>query len=175
MGDENFMIYGGVRLNKSEVSQTKTKTLQDASGKKEKVYIVNFKNGVKAAYRGAAPNTTFTPSITSNLSKTDYAQTDVYGVMGLELSGSKNKADRIEITNGSIIGVDVSHDGGGDSVKVHGSKADTRTTSFETGSYMAQGGIYTDKGDDTQIRQANRAEYTEKGTFVNEGIHRVNL
>ncbi len=99
MGD--YIIHGGVRLNKNEI-QHKGQT-RDADGKKH--YIVYFKNGQAMSYTGGTKDAT----ISTWGNNAENSASSVYGVMGLEITGSL-KSDNITIFHSQIIGIDVSND-----------------------------------------------------------------
>lgn len=172
----DFITFGGVKLEKNQVAKTSKRTLSNEYGKSETYYIVEFKNGQKAAY---------TESKNGSISASNdpaFAKTNIYGVMGLELIGTKNNMDEINITNSNIKYVDVSGDGGGDSVKVtnstvHASMKDYDFVGNALSNLGVHGEIITDKNDNTEIKHAFETEYTREGQmFIHDakrwGVHR---
>jgi len=107
MTEPNQITFGGVKLNKNEIVQTSTKTLKNKYGKTEKYFVVKFKNGVEAAYRGTIGGEAY---ISSSSDVTQWNTTNIYGVMGLELKGNKKRTDFINIDCSSIKYVDVIDD-----------------------------------------------------------------
>ena len=167
------MNFGGVKLQKSEVASTKTKTVKDYYGKAVKLFMVNFKNGVKVAYKQSANNA----SIFSGKNNTwNSTNTNINFVEGLELKGTNNRDD-ITVRGGSISGIDVSRDGGGDTVKVTLADSDNSGVSSDDVSpnILCGGMIWTDKQDETQIRNFGDKNYSRKGSYSNGGVHRNDL
>ena len=171
---DNFITLGGVKLRKSEVATYKTSTVAtNQYGGKEQVYVVEFKNGIKATYRGAQNNSTMPAYISSKKDVTEWTNTEVWGVMGLELKGT-NTLDKVDVTEGSIIGIDVSGDKYSDQVTINRSKVDKRNPSLEF--YAGdRGRINVDKYDNTEILQfgdSGKASYTKDG-IPYHGIYRA--
>ena len=167
------MNFGGVKLQKSEVASTKTKTVKDYYGKAVKLFMVNFKNGVKVAYQQSANNA----SIFSGKNNTwNSTNTNINFVEGLELKGTNNRDD-ITVRGGSISGIDVSRDGGGDTVKVTLADSDESgvASDYVSSSILGGGTIWTDKQDETQIRNFGDKNYSRKGSYSNGGVHRNDL
>ena len=166
------MNFGGVKLQKSEVASTKTKTVKDYYGKAVKLFMVDFKNGVKIAYKQSTNNA----SIFSGKNNTwNSTNTNINFVEGLELKGTNNRDD-ITVRGGSINGIDVSKDGGGDTVKV--TLADSDKSGVSSGNVspniLGGGTIWTDKQDETQIRNYGDKNYSHKGSSLN-GVYRNDL
>ena len=170
----NDFTFGGVRLKKSEVATYKTSTVAtNQYGGTEKVYVVEFKNGIKATYRGAQNNSTMPAYISSKKDVTAWTNTEVWGVMGLELKGTNTK-DKMDITEGSIIGIDVSGDNYSDDITINRSKVDKRNPSLEFYS-GSKGRINVDRHDNTEILQfgdSGKNSYTKDG-IPYHGIYRA--
>ena len=98
----DYIDFGGVQLKANEIKNKEVKTVTRRDGKEEQVYIVNFKNGVNVAYRGAETTPAgFPPYIlSSNIGGAPFQNTNIYAVMGLELQGSKKYEDAISIVGG---------------------------------------------------------------------------
>ena len=159
----NEIIFGWVKLDSTQVTKRTQKTLNNKYGKSEKYYIVEFKNGQKVSY-------TQSNGYISAHENAAYSTTDINGVMGLELIGSKN-IDKINITNSEIKYVDVSGDGGGDDVKVTDCIADNSNESNFDGNvfdrFGSHGEIITDKDDNTKIKNRSEDGYTKDGKMMN--------
>ena len=159
MADERIS-FGGVTLKKSEVAGTKTEIVRDRYGKTAKKYIVNFKNGVKVAYTESPKGSTI---FSQRTKPTDYAETTANYVNDLEMIGSKQFQNHVNIHGGSVNGIDVA-DNAYDSVTVNRAEASHSTpSSISSKSILSGGTIWKDKGDDTQIRNWGDGEYTTKG------------
>ena len=80
-------------------------------------------------------------------------------------------SDKVDF--GSINGIDVSKDGGGDTVKV--TLADSDKSGVSSGNVspniLGGGTIWTDKQDETQIRNYGDKNYSHKGSSLN-GVYR---
>lgn len=174
MTDGLTMNFGGVDLKKSEVASTKTKIVKDKDGKDAKLFMVDFKNGVKVAYKQSPKVFGTNPSIFS--SKNDIGNpttTTVNFVEGLELKGTATDMNDITVNGGSVNGIDISDNGGGDTVKV--TYADADKSGAESGSVspkiLSRGVILTDKQDQTLIKNTNDKDYSQGGSIF--GTHRV--
>ena len=146
------MNFGGVKLKKSEVASTKTKTVKDYYGKAVNLFMVDFKNGVKVAYKQSSNKFGVTPSIYArNDNNVDKSITNANFVEGLELKGSKKMND-ITISGGSVAGIDVAN-GGYDVVSVRSADNDNSGVASGTVStkILSGGTVWTDKIDETHI------------------------
>ncbi len=167
MADE-FLILGGVRLNKADVKSYRETVVKNSYGKSEKRFVVVFKNSTQVAFRAGNGG-----SISSTLNKTtENISTNIYGVMGLEIKGSQKYRDEINVSNSEVIGIDVTDGGGYDEVTITNSKS-RRVSQFgvehesalDTGKGALPpilGDIKSDKGDHIIIDERSK----------NSGIHR---
>lgn len=134
--------FGGVMVNPEEIKSKKV--LVDDSGNTK--YIIEFKNGVKAAYMNTE---NYKASLTSIFAgETNYVTSN--NVTGLEIEGS-NKKDIITITGGSVANIDVSNDKSSDTVAVtisEGKLSQLALTPRKTGF----GDIETTKQDEVILR-----------------------
>ena len=171
------IYFGGVKLNKSEVNSTETKIVKDKHGNEETVYIVNFKNGVKASYRGGENSPSSNSYISATTNDSDaFAHTNVYDVFGLELHGNSNSGDKISIVGGSIVGVDVSNDDKTDVVNITGTDVHESSYGVLSNPPVYDGQVLVNKQDKTSILQAGETQATEKGYAIGPnglGIHRI--
>lgn len=173
----DYITFGGVNLKKSEVKSMETKIIKDKHGNEEKVYIVNFNNGVKASYRGGE-NTSYSNSYISspNINDAKFSNTNVYSVFGLELQGSANHQDQISIVGGSIVGVDVSNDDNADSVNITCAGVHEDSYGVFTEPPVFEGQVRVSKEDKTRIVQEGETTVTKDGSPLRPngfGVHRV--
>lgn len=145
MAGNDFIIYGGVKLDKSQV--LRKYTVLDRDGKER--YVVDFKNGTRVAYTKGANKDA---RIDSGVATDSVNLTGIYNVMGLELQGSQ-KQDVIGVNNSTVIGIDVSGDDNLDMVDVHNSKGTfgARTISARRDYNFGDGIIELDKHDEARI------------------------
>lgn len=169
------ITFGGVRLNKTEVAKTGVKNVENPlTGDSRKVFVVEFKSGVKAAYSGSEKMQGFPSFLSSKINPSDIAKTEALGILGLEITGNTQKQDEIEVTNGTLIGIDIA-DSGHDSVQVHGAKQSKEypSSSNNQGLPPSSGEIKADKGDNVSIRQSGEAQYSTEGSIW--GVRRWNV
>lgn len=150
MTGDDFIVYGGVKLNKSEVRQKFT--TEDVNGNKH--YVVDFKNGARVAYQGGLnPNASIDacsldePDFDGN----KFNRTAIFNVMGLEIQGTKGH-DTISVNDSSIIGIDVSGDNVEDAVLIRNSKGkfDARGLGYQDHNF-GDGLVEADSGDTVEI------------------------
>lgn len=171
------IMFGGVKLSKSEVAKTQVKNVEDPlTGKSRKVFIVDFKSGVKAAYSGAENFPGIPSYLSSNINEADRAKTEAFGILGLQITGNSLKQDDIEITKGTLIGVDIA-DGGHDDVIVHGAKQSKEYPYLlnSKGLDPSLGNIKADRSDYVSIRQHNEQKYSVNTQGSIWGISRYNV
>lgn len=149
MDGNDFIIYGGVRFDKSEVWQKFESC--DVEGKKH--YVVDFKNGTRIAFTGGQKGAYATALQLGDEKKGDHQinSTNVYGVMGLELQAT-NQADAINVANSTIIGIDISGDGAKDLINIQKSKGERGARAlFRENYHYGDGMVEADYGDDVRI------------------------
>ena len=172
----DYITFGGVELRKNEIKNKEIKTVTHSDGQEEQVYVVNFKNGVSVSYRGAEDAPCFKPYISSSNASSGFAGTNVYGVLGLELHGSKGKEDSISIVGGSLIGVDVANDNKSDEVRIYSAKVEPHKLGILGDGSLYEGQVRVEKDDVTIIKQVGDVGTTHEGSIFTKkglGVHRV--
>ncbi len=165
---KNAIKFGGVTLDKTEVASMKTKTCENVYGQKEEIFFVDFKSGVKVAYRKSDNASVFSSqSLGSNKSH-------INNVTGLELIGS-DYMDDVTINGGSVSGVDLRDDGHDDIVvkdaKVY--KTNIHGLTQEDKLPPINGEIAVDKGDNTEIKNLSKTEFSKDGDMFQSGFKGV--
>lgn len=186
MPNNSSINFGGVQLQKAEVARMKTKVAKDHYGKSYKLFMVDFKSGVKVAYKQSPKGSSL---FSHKDSETwDSIKTQSNFVKGLEVVGSK-KMDNIIVRGGTVNGIDVVDGAGGDSVTVTRAEADNGPESGIGSRFLVGGSILTDKNDETRIKNFGSQDYTEKGSYnmkvrdnngtmhirSNNGVHRLDI
>ncbi len=174
----DYITFGGVQLRTDDVKNQEVKTITHRDGKEERVYVVNFKNGVNVAYRGAEKTPAGFPAYisSSNIGGAGFQNTNVYAVLGLELQGSKKYADNISIVGGSLIGVDVSNDDKSDDVRIRQVAVEPQMQGVLGDGSLYEGQVRVSEDDKTEIQQVNEYKITENGSPFSKnglGVHRV--
>ena len=162
---ENF-TYGGVKLTQKVISRLNTTVVKDYHGRECKIFNVEFKNGIKIAYPQQEHTGSFVETSQATYGDT---KTNIYGVMGLELKGSKNR-DTINVDTSEIKSIDISGDGY-DEVnvkKVNGPRVDDMTPSSLNGLYNS-GEIIVDSVDNTMIKNYGSEMSTRDG--IKSSLH----
>ncbi len=179
MAGEQIMVFGGVKLDRSEVAKTSTKLVENPKTyKQETVFCVQFKNGVKAAYRKSDNNAASIYS-SRTYQMVDDTKTTTRFVEGLELKGNSKGQNTINVIGGSIVGVDVADNGGGDDVTVDRAEVSNSRSSGFIPKLLSGGNVLTDKNDNTQIKNFGDSDYTRKGTIITKykepGVRRIDI
>ena len=159
LSSENF-IYGGVKLQKESISKMSTTVVKDYNQVEYKFFNVEFKNGIKIAYPQQKHTGSFVETSQQTYGDTN---TNIYGVMGLELKGSKNR-DTINVDASEIKSIDISGDGYDEvNVKrVNGPKVYDIIPSSLNGLYNS-GEIVVDSVDNTMIENYGSEKATREG------------
>lgn len=157
----DYVLHGGVRLQKTEVAKTYTKTFKDENYQNKTAYVVEFKNGIKVAY-GQSPTGAFINTRNESWGDTE---TNTFHVMGLELKGTKY-SDSIKVNGGSLMGIDVEGDHC-DYVEVKGASADTGVArDIVSKNFLTRGCIVTDKCDNTKITNVWDSDWSRNGEVM---------
>ncbi len=160
-GDGNTFIYGGVKLNKDEVKSYDCVADKDGHTR----YVVTFNNGTTVSYKSSenayisSKNVKFGEGIFAQANGRKFSEqnlTSAYGVMGLELQGTKTM-DQVQIDKCSIIKVDVSNDKAYDNVQIKNSEGDLSEAMLDTlkdpyGRSLGWGDVNADKKDIVSLK-----------------------
>lgn len=159
-----IITYGGVKLEKNSIAKMNTSVTKDYYEREYKFFNVEFKNGIKIAYpQQEHPGSSV---MTSQESWGD-TKTNIYCVMGLELKGTKQRDD-IKVKGGEIQSIDISGDGGGDSVEVErvtGPEVLGESYKSDLNGIWGNGEIVVDSNDNTTIQNFGSDQATKEGKF----------